>query len=51
MTPPLPLAEAQARLLAQVEPLAVETAAAEHAVGRYLAAPLLAARTQPAAGG
>ena len=46
---PLPLAEAQARLLAQVEPLGTETIAAERAVGRYLAEPLLAARTQPAA--
>ena len=49
MTPPLPLAEAQARLLAQVEPLAAETVASERAIGRYLAAPLLAVRTQPAA--
>jgi molybdopterin molybdotransferase len=49
MTPPLPLAEAQARLLAQVEPLAAEAVAAERAIGRYLAAPLRAARTQPAA--
>lgn len=49
MTPPLPLAEAQARLLTQVEPLAIETLGASHAIGRYLAAPLLAARTQPAA--
>ena len=46
---PLPLAEAQARLLLQIEPLAAETVAAEQAIGRYLAAPLLAARTQPAA--
>jgi molybdopterin molybdotransferase len=49
MTPPLPLAEAQARLLAQVEPLAAQTVASERAIGRYLAAPLLAVRTQPAA--
>jgi molybdopterin molybdotransferase len=49
MTPPLPLAEAQARLLAQVEPLAAEAVAAERTIGRYLAAPLRAARTQPAA--
>jgi molybdopterin molybdotransferase len=49
MTPPLPLAEAQARLLSQVEPLAAETVTAAQAIGRYLAAPLLAARTQPAA--
>jgi molybdopterin molybdotransferase len=47
--PPLPLAEAQARLLAQVEPLPAETVAAERAIGRHLAGPLLAARTQPAA--
>jgi molybdopterin molybdotransferase len=49
MTPPLPLAEAQQRLLAAVEPLAAETVAVEQAVGRYLAEPLVAARTQPAA--
>jgi molybdopterin molybdotransferase len=49
LPPPLPLAEAQARLLAHVEVLPVETVAAEQAVGRYLAGPLLAARTQPAA--
>jgi molybdopterin molybdotransferase len=49
MTPPLPLAEAQARLLAQVEPLEVDTVPAERAIGCYLAGPLLAARTQPAA--
>ena len=49
MTPPLPLAEAQARLLSAAEPLAAETVAVEQAVGRYLAEPLVAARTQPAA--
>ena len=49
LPPPLPLAEAQARLLAQVEPLDAETLAAERAIGRYLAEPLFAARTQPAA--
>lgn len=54
MTPPLPLAplplaEAQARLLGAVEPLGPETLAAEQAIGRTLAEPLLAARTQPAA--
>ena len=48
MTAPLPLAEAQRRLLAAVEPLAIEMVAAERAVGRYLAEPLIAARTQPA---
>ena len=45
----LSLAEAQARLLTAVEPLASETLAAEQCVGRYLAAPLAAARTQPTA--
>jgi molybdopterin molybdotransferase len=49
LPPPRPLAEAQERLLAQVEALAAETVAAERAIGRRLAAPLLAARTQPAA--
>ena len=49
MTPPLPLAEAQQRLLSAVEPLPAETVAVEQAVGRYLAEPLVAARTQPAA--
>ena len=49
LPPPLPLAEAQAHLLAQAEPLGTETIAAERAGGRYLAEPLLAARTQPAA--
>lgn len=47
--PPLPLAEAQARLLVQVEPLPARVVPAEHALGRYLSDPLLAARTQPAA--
>jgi molybdopterin molybdotransferase len=49
LPPPLPLAEAQARLLAQVEPLGVEKVGAESSIGRYLAGPLLAARTQPTA--
>ena len=49
MTPPLPLAEAQQRLLSAVQPLPAETIAVEQAVGRYLAEPLVAARTQPAA--
>jgi len=49
MTPPLPLAEAQERLLAMAAPLAAETIAAELALGRHLAESLLAARTQPAA--
>ena len=47
--PPLPLTEAQARLLSRVEPLAQTTVPGEQALGRYLAAPLLAERTQPAA--
>lgn len=47
--PPLPLAEAQARLLAQVKPLGAELVSAERAIGRYLAEPLLARRTQPVA--
>jgi molybdopterin molybdotransferase len=46
---PLPLEEAQARLLALVNPLAIERVAAEAALGRYLAEPLIARRTQPAA--
>ncbi|MGZ5791221.1 MAG: molybdopterin molybdotransferase MoeA [Croceibacterium sp.] len=49
LPPPLPLAEAQARLLAQVESLPAESIGAERAIGRYLATPLRAARTQPAA--
>lgn len=49
MAPPLSLEEAQARLLALAAPLAVEELAITEALGRYLAAPLLARRTQPAA--
>ena len=49
MIPPLPLAEAHKRLLGQVEPLIAETIPVHGALRRYLAAPLLAARTQPAA--
>lgn len=45
--PPLALAEAQARLLALAEPLSIEHVDAASAVGRYLARPLLARRTQP----
>lgn len=48
-SPPLPLEEAQARLLALAEPLAVEHVDLERAIGRYLAEPLKALRTQPAA--
>ncbi len=47
--PPLQLEEAQARLLALVEPLVVERVDVSEALGRYLAEPVLARRTQPAA--
>lgn len=47
--PLLPLDEAQARLLAQVEPLAAEPLPLAEADGRTLFADLLARRTQPAA--
>lgn len=46
--PPLPLEDAQARLLALVEPLPLERVDAPSALGRYLAQPLIARRTQPA---
>jgi len=46
---PIPLAEAQARLLSQVGLPETEELPAEAALGRYLAADLLARRTQPAA--
>lgn len=45
----LSLAEAQARLLALVEPLAREHVPVEDALGRYLAEPVIARRTQPPA--
>ncbi len=45
----LPLEDAQARLLALAAPLAIEQVDAASALGRYLAAPLFAARTQPPA--
>ena len=48
MNAPLDLAEAQARLLALVEPLPIEQVAVAGALGRYLAAPRVAGRTQPA---
>ena len=41
------LEEAQARLLALAVPLPVERAALGDALGRYLAEPLIAARTSP----
>ena len=48
-TASLPLEEAEARLLALVVPLPVEHVDVESALGRYLAEPLLARRTQPGA--
>ncbi len=45
----LPLAEAQARLLALVKPLPIERIPVDEALGRYLAEPLAARRTQPPA--
>lgn len=47
--PPLPLEEAQARLLALAPTPVVQRLAIEDAIGRYLAEPLVALRTQPAA--
>ena len=44
-----PVEEAQTRLLALAAPLANETLPLTAALGRYLAAPLIAQRTQPAA--
>ncbi len=49
MSPPIPLAEAQARLSALVAPLGEESIAVESALGRYLAQPLVARRKQPSA--
>lgn len=46
--PPIPLAEAQARLLALATPLPVEHVDMASALGRYLAEPVHARRTQPA---
>ena len=48
MPAPLPLEEAQARLLALAEPLPLERVDPPSALGRWLAEPLIAARTQPA---
>jgi molybdopterin molybdotransferase len=47
-SPPIPLEEAQARLLSLVTPLPVESIGVEDALGRYLAEPIAARRTQPA---
>lgn len=49
MSAPLPLEEAQARLLALAKPLEAETVPVEAAIGRYTSAAVLARRTQPAA--
>ena len=49
MLAPLELEEAQARLLALAVPLAIERMPASEALGRYLAEPLIARRTQPPA--
>ena len=49
MSAPLPLPEAQARLLGEISPLPAEEVPVAEALGRYLAEPLLARRTQPAA--
>lgn len=48
MSPPLPLEEAQARLLALAAPLPIEHVDMAGSLGRYLAQPLRARRTQPA---
>lgn len=48
-TPPLPLTEAQARLLALTPAVPVEHRAVGECIGHYLAAPLHSRRTQPAA--
>jgi len=47
--PPIELEEAQRRLLALVQPLPIERVDIEGALGRYLAEPIHARRTQPAA--
>lgn len=47
--PALSLEDAQARLLALAEPLPIERDDVDGALGRYLAEPLYARRTQPAA--
>ena len=48
MSAPIPLAEAQARLLALAAPLPIQRVDIPGALGRYLAEPLIARRTQPA---
>lgn len=49
MIPPIPLEDAQRKLLALVRPLDTETVPVPDAAGRYLAHDLIAERTQPAA--
>ncbi len=51
MTPPKPISlkDAQERLHEAARPIGTETLDVEEALGRYLAQPLFAARTQPAA--
>jgi molybdopterin molybdotransferase len=49
VTPPLPLDEAQRRLLGIARPLGPEAVRAELSVGRFLQAEVKARRTQPAA--
>ena len=49
MTGLLPVAEAQSRLFAPAEPVATETLPIVDVAGRWAAAPIIAARTQPAA--
>lgn len=48
MNPPIPLAQAQQRLLAKVAPLPIIERPVEQAAGHWLAEPLHALRTQPA---
>jgi molybdopterin molybdotransferase len=47
--PPISLEEAQARLLALAEPLPIEHVDVEGTLGRYLASPMSARRSQPVA--
>ncbi|WP_334185001.1 molybdopterin molybdotransferase MoeA [Novosphingobium sp.] len=49
MIPPISLEEAQARLLALAEPLPIEHVDVEGTLGRYLASPISARRSQPVA--
>lgn len=49
LSPPIPLEEAQARLIALAMPLAIEHVDIEGAANRYLAEPVHARRTQPPA--